>query len=48
LRKFWWKLNPTNCIFGVPQGNLLNFMVSHQGIEANLEKITTITDMGAP
>jgi hypothetical protein len=29
LRKFSWKLNPTKCIFGVPQGKLLGFIVSH-------------------
>jgi hypothetical protein len=29
LRKFHWKLNPTKCIFGVPQGNLFGFIVSH-------------------
>jgi hypothetical protein len=29
LCKFWWKLNPTKCVFGVPQGKLLSFIVSH-------------------
>jgi hypothetical protein len=48
LCKFRWKLNPTKCIFGVPQGKLLGFIVSHRGIEANPEKITIITDMDAP
>jgi SPX domain protein involved in polyphosphate accumulation len=48
LRKFRWKLNPTKCVFGVPQGKLLSFIVSHRGIEANPEKITAITDMDAP
>jgi hypothetical protein len=48
LRKFWWKLNPTKCIFDVPQGKLLGFTVSHWGIEANPEKITAITEMDAP
>jgi hypothetical protein len=48
LRKFRWKLNPTKCIFGVPQGKLLGFIVSHRGIQGNPEKITAITDMGAP
>jgi hypothetical protein len=32
----------------VPQGKLLGFIVSHLGIEANLEKIAAITDMEAP
>jgi hypothetical protein len=48
LRKFWWKLNPTKCVFCVPQGKLLGFIISHRGIEGNPEKITTITDIGAP
>ena len=32
---FRWKLNPTKCVFGVPSGKLLGFIVSHRGIEAN-------------
>jgi hypothetical protein len=32
LREFQWKLNPTKCVFGVPSGLLLGFMVGHQGI----------------
>jgi hypothetical protein len=48
LRRFWWKLNPTKCVFGVPSGKLLGFIVSNRGIEANHVKISAITDMGAP
>jgi hypothetical protein len=48
LRRFRWKLNPTKCIFGVPSGKLLRFIISNRGIEANPVKITAITDMGAP
>jgi ribonuclease HI len=40
------KLNPEKCVFGVPRGMLLGFIVSERGIEANPEKITTITNMG--
>jgi hypothetical protein len=40
------KLNPEKWVFGVPRGMLLGFIVSERGIEANLEKITTITSMG--
>jgi hypothetical protein len=40
------KLNPEKCIFGVPRGMLLGFIVFERGIEANLEKITAITKMG--
>src|SRR5687767_3572103 len=48
LRAFRWKLNPTMCVFGVPSGKLLGFIISHRGIEANLEKISAITKMQAP
>jgi hypothetical protein len=48
LRKFRWKLNPTKCVFGVPSGKLLGFIVSNRGIEANTVKISAITDMEAP
>jgi hypothetical protein len=44
----WWKLNPTKCIFGIPSGKLLGFIISQRGIEANPKKITTIIDIGAP
>jgi hypothetical protein len=48
LRKFRWKLNPTKCIFGVPSGKLLRFIVNNWGIEANPMKIMAITNMEAP
>src|SRR5688572_21405424 len=47
LRAFRWELNPTKCVFGVPSGKLLGFIISHHGIEANPEKITAITNMHA-
>ena len=47
-KKFQWKLNPTKCIFGVPSGILLGNIVSHHGIEANLEKIEAETKMKLP
>jgi hypothetical protein len=40
------KLNPKKCVFGVPRGMLLGFIVSRRGIEANPEKISAITNMG--
>jgi hypothetical protein len=40
------KLNHEKCVFGVPRGMLLGFIVSERGIEANPEKISTITKMG--
>ena len=33
------KLNPEKCVFGVPAGKLLGFIVSNRGIEENLAKI---------
>jgi hypothetical protein len=39
------KLNPEKCVFGVPRGMLLGFIVSERGIEANPEKIAAITNM---
>jgi dsDNA-binding SOS-regulon protein len=47
-REYRWKLNPNKCVFGVPSGKLLGFIISHRGIEANPEKISAITSMKAP
>ena len=33
------KLNPEKCVFGVPRGMLLGFIIFERGIEANSEKI---------
>ena len=41
-------LNPEKCVFGVPAGKLLGFLVSNRGIEANLEKISAITSLAKP
>jgi hypothetical protein len=48
LHEYRWKLNLNKCVFGVPSGKLLGFIISHHGIEANPEKISTITSMKAP
>jgi hypothetical protein len=48
LCKFRWKLNPTKCVFSVPQGKLLGFIISHRGFEVNPKKITTIIAMDTP
>jgi hypothetical protein len=48
LREYRWKLNPNKCVFGIPSGKLLGFIISHCGIEGNPEKISAITDMRAP
>jgi hypothetical protein len=46
LRQHGVKLNPEKCVFRVPRGMLLGFVMSEHGIEANTEKILAIMDMG--
>jgi hypothetical protein len=46
LRANGVKLNPEKCVFGVPWGMLLGYIVSQRGIEANPEKVTTLERMG--
>jgi hypothetical protein len=48
LREWQWKLNSNKCVFGVPSGRLLGFLVSHRGIEASTKQIHAITKMGPP
>ena len=48
LSKYRWKLNPSKCIFGVPSGILLGYIVSARGIEPNPDKISAITNMKRP
>jgi hypothetical protein len=45
LRTKGVKLNPEKCVFGVPRGMLLGFIVSERGIEANPKIIAAITNM---
>jgi hypothetical protein len=46
INRYKLKLNPTKCSFGVSAGQLLGFLVSARGIEANPEKIQAILTMG--
>jgi hypothetical protein len=48
LRRYRWKLNPEKCVFGIPSGKLLGFMVSHCGIEDNPTKVDAIRRMNRP
>jgi hypothetical protein len=48
LRKYNMMPNPTKCVFGVPAGQLLGFIVSHRGIEVNPEKIKAILEISQP
>jgi hypothetical protein len=40
------KLNPEKCVFGVPRGMLLGYIVSQRRIEPNPEKVTALEWMG--
>lgn len=48
LRTYDIKLNPEKCIFGVPAGKLLGFIVSNRGIEANPAKIRALSQLATP
>ena len=48
LQVYKMMLNPAKCVFGVPAGKLLGFLVSNRGIEANPEKIKAITSLAKP
>jgi hypothetical protein len=39
LRANGVKLNPEKCVFGVPRGMLLGYIVSQRGIEANPKRL---------
>ena len=48
LRRFQIKLNPEKCVFGVPAGQLLGFLVSKRSIDCNPVKIKAIERMEVP
>ena len=48
LRRYDIKINPPKCMFGVPGGKLLGFLVFERGIDANPEKVDTILRMKRP
>jgi len=41
-------VHPTKCVFGVPSGQLLGFLVSNRGIEASTKQVKAIMDMKPP
>jgi hypothetical protein len=45
MREARLRLNPEKCVFGVRQGKILGYLVSHHGIEANPTKIQAIINM---
>lgn len=48
MREARLRLNPEKCFFGVHQGKILGYLVSHRAIEANPSKIQAIMDMAPP
>ncbi|KAL4011296.1 hypothetical protein IC575_028350 [Cucumis melo] len=48
LRKFQLKLNLAKCIFVVSSGKLLGFIVSHEGIKVDPDKIKAIVGLRPP
>jgi hypothetical protein len=46
LRANGVKLNLEKCVFGVPRGMLLGYIVFQRGIEANPEKVAALERMG--
>ena len=48
LRTYDIKLNPEKCVFGIPAGKLLGFIVSGRGIEANPAKIQALSQLDIP
>jgi hypothetical protein len=48
LQRYRMKLNPEKCTFGMPAGQLLGYIVSQRGIEANPSKIKAIEALELP
>ena len=48
LDRYRIKLNPKKSFFGVPGGQVLGYLISARGIEANPEKIKAILNMDRP
>ena len=48
LRKYKLCLNASKCSFGVGSGKFLGYMVTHRGIEVNLDQIKAINNLQLP
>ena len=48
LRKHKLRLNASKCSFGVGLGKFLGYMVTHGGIEVNLDQIKAINSLQPP
>ena len=45
LRSYKLHLNASKCSFGVESGKFLGYMITHRGIEVNLDQIKAINNM---
>jgi hypothetical protein len=48
LQRYRMKLNPEKCTFGMPAGQLLGYIISQRGIEANPSNIKAIEALEPP
>nr|GEX79796.1 reverse transcriptase domain-containing protein [Tanacetum cinerariifolium] len=48
LKKVNMKLNPKKCSFGMEEGKFLGYIVTFEGIRANLEKAMVVINMSSP
>ena len=48
LRNYKLRLNSSKCSFGVESGKFLGYMVTHRGIEVNLDQIKVINNLRSP
>ena len=48
LRKYKLRLNASKCSFGMGSGKFLGYMVTHRGIEVNLDQIKAINNLQSP
>ena len=48
LREHKLRLNASKCSFGVGSGKFLGYMVTHRGIEVNLDQIKAINNLQPP
>ena len=45
LKSYRLRLNASKCSFGVGSGKFLGYMVTHKGIEVNLDQIKAINNL---
>ena len=48
LRAYDIKLNPEKCVFDMPTGKILGFIISNRGIKANPAKIQALSQLATP